>query len=361
MSPAAELSPVLTLEGLLSSVGSRPDPGKLIEHFVPPPRFEGKDFSSYQPRHATQTRAAARLRGLAGELAATAMPTRPGLLRFFGRRGMSRAQRPKGRGIYLDGGFGVGKTHLLSALWNAGPAPKFYLSFDELMYFIGLLGTQAAADAFRGARLIAIDEWELDDPGNLKMALAFIRAAIEDGACIAVTSNTLPLDLGAGRFSQKDFKAEVEELASVFEVIRVEGEDYRHRHYAGASAVGGGADGAADPPADGRLRTTFRELMTGLGTVHPSRFREVVAPVRTIALDGIDPLAGLADALRWVHFIDSVYVNRTQLRTEREVRLDQLFADEAVRGPFGKKLLRCVSRLEELLSEDGAGETAEEA
>ena len=41
----------------------------------------------------------------------------------------------------------------------------------------------------------------------------------------------MPLELGAGRFSQKDFAAEIEELASAFEVLRIEGEDYRHRYF----------------------------------------------------------------------------------------------------------------------------------
>src|SRR5690606_33436415 len=105
------------------------------------------------------------------------------------------------------------------------------LSFDELVYFVGLTGPAAAASAFRGYRLLAVDEWELDDPGNLTLAVAFMRLVLGAGGRLAVTSNTLPLELGAGRFSQKDFSAEIEELASAFEGIRVQGEDYRHRHF----------------------------------------------------------------------------------------------------------------------------------
>src|SRR5690606_919420 len=102
----------------------------------------------------------------------------------------------RGRGVYLDGGFGVGKTHLLAAFWHAAPFPKAYLSFDELVYFVGLVGVGAAREAFAGQRVAAIDEWELDDPGNLKLALAFLRGALADGLQVVVTSNTLPLELG---------------------------------------------------------------------------------------------------------------------------------------------------------------------
>jgi len=31
---------------------------------------------------------------------------------------------PQAGGVYLDGGFGVGKTHLLASLWHAVPSPR---------------------------------------------------------------------------------------------------------------------------------------------------------------------------------------------------------------------------------------------
>ena len=325
-----------------------------MSDFVPPTRFEGKDFDSYIPRHPSQESASARLSMLGDALAAPFPES--ALRRFFKRKLRRRESRRAGHGVYLDGGFGVGKTHLLAAYWRRSAEPKFYLAFDELMYFVGLMGTRAAADAFRGARLIAIDEWELDDPGNLKLALAFLRSAIRDGACVAVTSNTVPLELGSGRFSQKDFTAEIEDLASVFEVVRVEGEDYRRRHFAvDRLMAGGGQDAIA--PGPGTLRIDFAELMSALNRVHPSRYREFTRPIEELALDEIGSLRSLADALRWVHFIDAIYVGRVRLRTEGRVRLDAIFPGESVEGPFGKKLLRCISRLHELLKDESQSGT----
>ncbi len=334
----------LTLDGLLARVAGRPDPAQLMKDFVPPPRFEAKNFDGYRPRTPGQELGLLRASEVADRLVVTRSASP--LTRLFSRRqGGTRS----GRGLYIDGGFGVGKTHLLTAIWNRSASPKFYLSFDELMYFVGLLGAPAAAGAFRGARLIAVDEWELDDPGNLKLAIAFLRGAIRDGAFVAVTSNTVPLELGSGRFTQKDFAAEVEELAAAFEVIRIDGEDFRRRGAVEASLTAGG--GAIDPfgaPA-ATLHVSFDELMGALNLLHPSRYRELVRPVEQLLIDSIVPLPSLADALRFVHLIDALYVSGRDVRSFAPVRLDALFAEDAVAGPFGKKLLRCISRLHEML------------
>ena len=334
----------LTLDGLLARVAGRPDPARLMKDFVPPPRFAGKDFDSYHPAHATQEQGLVRATELASQLGAS--PVVSPFARLLGRSGRRRS----GQGLYIDGGFGVGKTHILTAIWNRSASPKFYLSFDELMYFVGLLGSQAAARAFSGARLIAVDEWELDDPGNLKLAIAFLREAIRDGAFLAVTSNTIPLELGSGRFTQKDFAAEVEELAAAFEVIRIGGEDYRRRQSAArprkiATRTSDGFGGTA------MLHTTFPDLISALNQVHPSRYRELVRPVESLLIDRIDTLPSLADALRFVHFVDALYVSGREVRTLEDVRPDSVFTADAVAGPFGKKVLRCISRLHELLGE----------
>ena len=189
---------MLHLDTLIASLPGRPDAAAILEGFVPPARFAAKRFANYDPRDPSQSAARERLRALAEELRGR------GNAGFVGRLRERFAGRERGSGVYLDGGFGVGKTHLLAAFWNEAPAPKAYLSFDELVFFIGLVGVEQARGAFAGWRVAAIDEWELDDPGNLKIALAFLRGALEDGLRVVVTSNTLPLQLGAGRFSQKD-------------------------------------------------------------------------------------------------------------------------------------------------------------
>lgn len=347
------------LDRLIAALPHRPDLAELMSEFVPPARFADKRFEDYAPAHPTQADARDRLQTLAAELNRPARGE--GLLARLGR---SRRRPVPGRGVYLDGGFGVGKTHLLAALWHAAPAPKAYLTFDELVHFIGLVGIEAARRAFSQQRLVAIDEWELDDPGNLKLALAFLRGAVAEGVHVAVTSNTLPLELGAGRFSQKDFMAEVEELASAFKVIRVEGSDYRHRHFVADPGSGFFVSEAvlveaAQTAEEGLLYVDFQELVERLGQVHPIRFGALVSNIDHLLVRRIYPLHNLADALRWVHFVDTLYDSAVPFQASGTTNLGGLFQPSALLGPYGKKLSRCLSRMEEMLAE-GAGEALDE-
>jgi cell division protein ZapE len=351
---------VLTLASLIESLPDRPSPGELLEGFVPPPRFTDKRFDNYvpDPRHPSQRTAVERLRRFAHEL-------REGSLEGWMRRVRSAlGSSAPGTGVYLDGGFGVGKTHLLAALWHAAPGPKAYLSFDELVYTIGLLGVGGAREVFHGQRLVAVDEWELDDPGNLKLALAFLRGALADGVRVATTSNTVPAELGRGRFSQKDFTAEIEELAGAFEVVRVQGDDFRHRHF----RADPGREYFLSPEAlaararaagEGALHVSFRALLGALREVHPVRYAALAERMGALFVEGVEPIGSLPDALRWVHFIDKVYDDAVPLAASAELPLGRLFPGEFLRGAYGKKFSRCLSRMEELLAE--GGEVAEHA
>jgi cell division protein ZapE len=353
---------VTTLEALVQGLPPRPDTGELLAGFVPPPRFADKRFEDYvpDPRFPSQAAAVERLRAVAASLG-------EGSLDGWMRRMRSAVGgRTRGSGVYLDGGFGVGKTHLLASLWNAAPGPKAYLSFDELVYTIGLLGVAGTREAFRGQRLVAVDEWELDDPGNLKLALAFLRGALEDGVRVATTSNTVPDELGRGRFSQKDFRAEIEELASAFETVRVQGEDFRHRRFEADPGRGyflprPALEAAARAAGDGALYARFDALLDALGRVHPIRYAALAERIGALFVDGLAEVPSLPDALRWVHFVDKVYDDAVPFAASSEAELGALFPAEFLRGPYGKKFSRCLSRMEELLGEGGGREPAPEA
>jgi cell division protein ZapE len=344
---------LIDLDSLIAGLPARPDPAALVAGFVPPPRFAAKRFADYvpDPRHPSQARAAARLREVAAELRSGGGVGRRLRALFGGGEA--------GTGVYLDGGFGVGKTHLLAALWHESPAPSAYLSFDELVHTIGLLGVEGTRAAFRGRRLVAVDEWELDDPGNLKMALAFLRGALADGVRVATTSNTIPDELGRGRFDQKSFTGEIEELSGAFEVLEIEGEDFRHRRFTADPGRAyfldeRGVDEALTRAAPRALAADFPALAAALGQVHPIRFAAMAEAVDEVLVRGMEPVASLFDGLRWVHFVDKLYDRAVPLAMTSTVALGELFPPSFLAGAYGKKFSRCLSRMEEMLGEGSA-------
>ena len=95
-----------------------------------------------------------------------------------GRRLFRRRSEPSGPpGVYLDGGFGVGKTHLLASLWHEAPAPKAFGTFVGYTHLVGALGFADAVAALSTRSLVCIDEFELDDPGDTRADVDAARAA----------------------------------------------------------------------------------------------------------------------------------------------------------------------------------------
>ena len=69
------------------------------------------------------------------------------------RKGLFRKASPVAGGYYLDGGFGVGKTHLLTSLWHAVPGPKAYGTFVEYTHLVGALGFNETVRRLSGHRI----------------------------------------------------------------------------------------------------------------------------------------------------------------------------------------------------------------
>src|SRR5437879_11327878 len=114
--------------------------------FVPTRRFAHVSFDSYQPdhRYPSQRVARERLREFAARIG---QARRARLLKR-----LTRTPRPGPRAIYLDGGYGVGKTHLLAATYHAVGEQCLYLSFAELAYTISRIGVEPTRGAVGGTR-----------------------------------------------------------------------------------------------------------------------------------------------------------------------------------------------------------------
>jgi len=310
---------------------------RLLGALVPPRHFARASFETYRPDPGFPSQAAARdrLALLVEELAAP-------------RRRWPR-RRATGSGVYLDGGFGVGKTHLLAALAHAvGPARAAYGTFVEYTHLVGALGFAATVEALGRRDLVCIDEFELDDPGDTMVMSRLLRELTDRGVRLAATSNTLPESLGEGRFAAEDFLREIQALAARFEVLRIDGHDYRHR--VGGVAVEPFEDAEVTALAGrvpGASLDAFPALLEHLARVHPSRYGALLDGVNLVALTGVGPVPDQAAALRLVVLVDRLYDGEVPVVLGGEGP-QVLFSPVMLAGGYRKKYLRALSRLGEL-------------
>lgn len=331
-------------------VDLRPEvsPNRLVAELAPPPRFAEVGFDTYVPDPAEPTQQAAQLglRVFADRLT-SAGGRRRGLLR---RRAPAPPEQRSG--VYLDGGFGVGKTHLLASLWHAAPAPKAFGTFVELTNLVGALGFAETVQALAGMRLLAIDEFELDDPGDTVLMSSLLSRLVGHGVALAATSNTLPDRLGEDRFAAQDFLREIQGLAAHFDVLRIEGEDYRHRGLPSPPRPWD-ATTLAQLAAEHDGRGTFDEwsgLVDHLASVHPSRYGAMVDDVDAVFLSDVTPIVDQASALRLVVLVDRLYDRDVPVHASG-VPLTRVFAEDLLRGGYRKKYYRATSRLAALARE----------
>ena len=311
----------------------------LVSGLVPPPLFRDVSFDSYRPDpdEPTQIAALAQLRAFADRVS---RPT------SSGRSLLRRKSEPAAPGgVYLDGGFGVGKTHLLASLWHAAPGPKAYATFVELTHLAGALGFHGLVEALSPMRLVAVDEFELDDPGDTVLVSTLLARLAERGVALAATSNTLPEALGEGRFAAEDFLREIQALAARFTSIRMDGPDYRHRGLPeplpplSPAAVLNAVERTANSSLD-----DFQQLSDHLITLHPSRYGALVNGIDLVGLTDVDEVVDEASALRVVVLADRLYDRQIPIAAAGRP-FTEIFSPAMLTGGYRKKYLRAVSRL----------------
>jgi cell division protein ZapE len=242
--------------------------------------------------------------------------------------------------------------------WHAAEVPaegKTFCTFVELTNLVGALGFATTVEALSDRTLVCIDEFELDDPGDTVLISTLLTRLTEAGVKLAATSNTLPGKLGDGRFAADDFLREIQALAARFEVLRIDGEDYRHRGLPVAPqpvATDDAVTRRAVDAVDGATLDDFDALCRHLSTVHPSKYGPLLDGVSTVHLRGVRTVDDQNTALRLVVLADRLY-DRDIPVVASGVALDRLFTEELLAGGYRKKYSRAVSRLV-ALARDGA-------
>ena len=321
-------------------------PERLISQLRPPPTFADVSFATYRPDPAEPTQAAAV--AACQQFCVQAVERRAGRKKLFGKREVL-----PGVGIYLDGGFGVGKTHLLASAYyqlpgdgpGATPAPKAFATFGELTQLAGVFGFVECIDLLGDYTAVCVDEFELDDPGNTTLISRLLSSLVERGVSVAATSNTLPEQLGEGRFAAQDFLREINTLASIFTTVRIAGPDYRHRDL----------PPAPQPLSDEQVSTRaagvpgatlddFDALCAHLATMHPSRYLTLIEGVSEVFLTGVHAIDDQNVALRLVSLTDRLYDAGIPV-VGSGAKLDTIFSEEMLAGGYRKKYLRATSRL----------------
>jgi cell division protein ZapE len=323
-------------------------PERLIAQLKPPPTFADVSFATYRPDPAEPTQAAAL--GACQDFCRQAAERRAGRKKLFGKRAVL-----PGVALYLDGGFGVGKTHLLASAYyqlpGTGPGgapeahPKAFATFGELTQLAGVFGFVECIDLLAGYTAVCIDEFELDDPGNTTLISRLLSQLVERGVSVAATSNTLPEQLGEGRFAAQDFLREINTLAAIFTTVRIEGPDYRHRDLPPAPQPLSTEEVAASAArVPGATLDDFDALCAHLATMHPSRYLTLIEGVTAVFLTGVHVIDDQNVALRLVSLTDRLYDAGVPL-VASGAKLDTIFSEEMLEGGYRKKYLRATSRL----------------
>ncbi|MFI5265078.1 MAG: AFG1/ZapE family ATPase, partial [Candidatus Kapaibacterium sp.] len=235
--------------------------------------------------------------------------------------------------------------------------PKAYLSFQELMFLVGLQSLRGVFESFRNFKLLVIDEFELDDPANTRIATNLLGQLFNAGVSILTSSNTPPGALGEGKFSVESFKRELGSLTERFVTVKIDGDDYRVKHQpdGGVRTSWTRSDvelelllSSTDLSQGLMLDSSFDEFLQTLSKVHPMRIRLALGKFYGIILRNVKQISHPHEGLRFVYFVDKAYDNNLLLFVNSSVAIDEIFPKSYFTGGDTKKYLRTMSRLREM-------------
>jgi cell division protein ZapE len=180
-----------------------------------------------------------------------------GLLQHIRRR-LSPSRPAPVRGLYLWGGVGRGKTHIVNALHGSLPLPdKMRVHFHGFMQLLHQkLRAQGrrddpvsavAAELAGDARIICFDEFHVSDITDAMLLGRLLEALFARGVTLVATSNIAPDDLYLGGLQREQFLPAIDLIKAHTDVVQLDsGVDYRLRVLERSeiyhSPLGAGAD-----------------------------------------------------------------------------------------------------------------------
>ncbi len=337
---------VITLKGLEFNTPI----DTIIKRNSIPHKFRGCSFENYIPddNYPSQREVKENLIAFTASLEKF---NKNGLGGFF-KKTFGKKHKPKN--VYIDGGFGVGKTHLLSSIGNAYKGSLLFLSFSELMYLIAYFNLIPLVEKLSEFELILLDEFELDDPGDAMMGINFIREINKTNSVVVTTSNTTPVALGGRKFDIMMFKERIGKLVSYFNTYAIDGKDYRvvkspKTEYESNKKTLKELFEEYKVKERKKLYVSFDELIETMRDIHPVRYVNFNEHTDAIFIENLRRFTDdeLLDALRFTYLIDILYYGSVDIFISTDIQLWDMFSDDLKDGKFKNKIMRCLSRIAE--------------
>jgi len=224
-------------------------------------------------------------------------------------------------GLYLVGPVGTGKTHLIASMYHelvrpedgSDPVPCAYTHSSAL--FRATETPEAYAERIaEQARVLFLDEVELDDPAGEVRLIGVLKALRERGVTLAATSNAEPDAFVSAAFGRDRLERFIsEEFARQYHVVFVGGDDFRQQlDKPGRAWIGplGSASSAMreafERAPDPKRWIGFADLLKLTTDVERTRLTRELAASKALFVDGID-VTDTDDALRLLRVADDLY------------------------------------------------------